>query len=203
MNIYEKLNKVQEELVATKNQKNDFGNYNYRSCEDILEAIKPLLYKYKLTQIISDNITECSGRVYITASIKLIDIENDKNDDIIVTAHAREADIKKGMDVAQITGAASSYARKYALSGLYAIDDNKDPDAQKPQKESEKETKGIGTKNIQWITWFCKNLEIKSNKDKEEFQKHYKFNARETTEQAFIPIKTKILTDHPESKEWK
>lgn len=127
MNIYEKLTQIQNELKAPKNQFNPFGNYNYRSCEDILEAVKPLLLKHKLTQIIDDDVKEINGRFYIKATITLFNSEK-VEEAIIVSALAREEENKKGMDSSQLTGSTSSYARKYALAGLYALDDTKDSD---------------------------------------------------------------------------
>jgi len=123
--MMEALTKIQAELKAPKNHRNSFGNYSYRSCEDILEAVKPLLVKHGVSLVITDDVREIGGRVYVvaTATIKSgSEIE-------YARAFAREADDKKGMDVAQITGAASSYARKYALNGLFLIDDTKDADA--------------------------------------------------------------------------
>ncbi|HEB13624.1 MAG TPA: single-stranded DNA-binding protein [candidate division CPR3 bacterium] len=116
------LNKIQKALKAPKGQLNKFGNYNYRSCEDILEAIKPLLGEATLT--ISDKIVLVGDRYYVRAVATLTHDKQEKS----VSAYARETLNKKGMDEAQITGAASSYARKYALNGLFAIDDTKDAD---------------------------------------------------------------------------
>lgn len=126
MNIYEKLLNIQAELKAPKNQYNSFGKYNYRSCEDILESLKPLLIKYKATLIIHDEIMLIGDRYYIKATATLIDVE--KGDKVEVSAYAREDEQKKGMDASQLTGSTSSYARKYALNGLFAIDDTKDSD---------------------------------------------------------------------------
>lgn len=120
-----KLSLIQSELKAPKNQRNTFGNYNYRSAEDILEAVKPLLAKHECTMTISDTIVEVGGRVYVKATATFLDGDNKAE----VCAFAREEETKKGMDAAQITGSASSYARKYALNGLFLIDDTKDPDA--------------------------------------------------------------------------
>jgi len=122
------LNKIQKELDVPKNQLNSFGGYKYRSCEDILSAVKPLLGEAVLT--ISDEMVQVGERYYVKATATLSLGEKK----IEATAFAREAETKKGMDDAQITGAASSYARKYALNGLFAIDDEKDPDAQEPAK---------------------------------------------------------------------
>ena len=119
--------KIQEELKAPKNQRNSFGNYNYRSAEDIIEAVKPIAHKYGYYLIISDEIVEVGGRIYVKATAKLM--PNEAGIIHSATGFAREEETKKGMDGAQITGAASSYARKYALNGLLAIDDTKDADA--------------------------------------------------------------------------
>ena len=123
--LNKKLAKIQETLNAPKGQYNSFGRYNYRSCEDILEAVKPLLGDLTLT--LSDSI-EVVGlnaeRVYVKATAKISDGEHT----LEVSAFARESDSKKGMDSSQLTGSTSSYARKYALNGLFLIDDNKDAD---------------------------------------------------------------------------
>ena len=128
MNIYEKLAIIQAELKAPKGQYNSFGKYAYRSCEDILEALKPLLKEHKATVVISDDIVDKGDRYYVKAVAQFIDVESDAGP-IISTAFAREPAEKKGQDASQITGSASSYARKYALNGLFCIDDNKDADA--------------------------------------------------------------------------
>ena len=127
MNIYEKLLNIQLQLKAPKSQYNGFGKYSYRSCEDILEALKPCLKQFNLTVILADNLVEVNGRNYVQATVTLIDIDDPKQQ-IVNTAFAREDEVKKGMDGSQITGASSSYARKYALNGLFAIDDTKDSD---------------------------------------------------------------------------
>ena len=126
-NIRQKLQGIQSCLKAPKTQVNKFGGYKFRNCEDILTAVKPLLAEWGCTLTISDDIVDTGARVYVKAIAILAD--SDSNDQIYATAFAREAEIKKGMDDAQITGSASSYARKYALNGLFAIDDTKDPDA--------------------------------------------------------------------------
>ena len=126
-NIRQKLQGIQSSLKAPKGQTNTFGGYRYRSAEDILEALKPLLGEWGCSLVIQDEMVEVGGRVYVKALANLID--NDSESVLSTTAYAREAEVKKGMDDAQITGSASSYARKYALNGLFAIDDTKDPDA--------------------------------------------------------------------------
>lgn len=127
MNIHEKLLSIQQELKAPKGQYNSFGKYKYRSCEDILESVKPLLGARKAAIYLSDSIHEISGRYYLEARATFVDCETGET--IYVTALAREEESKKGMDSSQVTGAASSYARKYALNGLLCIDDTKDSDA--------------------------------------------------------------------------
>ena len=127
MSVYTKLLNVQSELKAPKSQYNSFGKYKYRSCEDILEALKPILNKNKATVIISDDILFVEGRHYIKATVKFIDTENGEM--VENSALAREDEVKKGMDSSQITGSVSSYARKYALNGMFAIDATKDSDS--------------------------------------------------------------------------
>lgn len=141
MEFFEKLVAIQTDLKAPKGQKNTFGGYKYRSCEDILEAVKPLLAREGLVLNISDEVLEIGGRVYVKAKATITDGQNFQTS----TAYAREAETKKGMDPAQVTGTSSSYARKYALNGLFCIDDTKDPDTDeytkrtqgKKEKESE------------------------------------------------------------------
>ncbi len=131
--IQEKLVNIQAGLKAPKGQLNKFGNYNYRSCEDIMEAVKPLLAEAELLLLMRDEIVLVGDRYYVKAEAILssgVETENGWKS-IRVWAFAREAETKKGMDVSQITGAASSYARKYALNGLFAIDDTEDADTQK------------------------------------------------------------------------
>jgi hypothetical protein len=132
--IYTKLSHIQNELKAPKNQFNKFGNYKYRSCEDILEALKPLCAKYKATLIIYDEIVMIGDRYYVKAIAKLYDQET--TDYIEAYAFARESQAKKGMDDSQVTGATSSYARKYALNGLFNIDDTKDFDTNEVHQQS-------------------------------------------------------------------
>lgn len=123
--IHEALFSIQKTLKAPKGQRNSFGNYNYRSCEDILEAVKPLLAKVNAVLTLSDEMVDVGGRVYVKATATI----SDGKETVSTTAFAREEETKKGMDSSQITGAASSYARKYALNGLFCIDDTKDSDA--------------------------------------------------------------------------
>ena len=135
--MIEKLSRIQAALKAPKNQRNDFGKYNYRSCEDILEAVKPLLAQEGLVLTITDSIEAIANRVYVKATATITDGEKS----IFTEAYAREADGRKGMDESQVTGSASSYARKYALNGLFCIDDTKDADTMKPVEEAPKKAK--------------------------------------------------------------
>lgn len=135
MGIYDKLLKIQSVLKAPKGQYNSYGNYNYRSCEDILESLKPLLQENECTVLIHDELMQVSDRIYIKATIKLIDCADGTS--IENTAYAREALSKKGMDECQITGTASSYARKYALNGMFLIDDAKDPDTNEYKNQTD------------------------------------------------------------------
>ena len=128
-----KLVKIQSELKAAKNQRNNFGKYNYRSCEDILESVKPLLKDAGLHLIVTDEIVMVGERYYVKATATLFG----DGEPITSTAFAREAENKKGMDSAQVTGATSSYARKYALNGLFAIDDSKDVDTDEHHKQTD------------------------------------------------------------------
>lgn len=127
MSINEKLLSIQQELKAPKNQYNKYGDFNYRNCEDILEAVKPLCEKNKTVLTISDKIVPINSRFYVEATARLTDLE-DPAAFIEVQSYAREEESKKGMDGSQVTGAASSYARKYALNGMFCIDDEKDAD---------------------------------------------------------------------------
>lgn len=127
MNIYEKLMNIQSVLKVPKGQYNAFGKYNYRNCEDILEGLKPLLAEQKCVLVLTDDVVKIDSRFYVKATAALIDAEGE-NSRIENTAFAREEECKKGMDGSQVTGASSSYARKYALNGLFGIDDTKDSD---------------------------------------------------------------------------
>ena len=128
MNIHEKLQQVQSDLKAPKNQYNKFGGYNYRNCEEIQEAVKPLLKAVKAALVVGDELVLIGDRYYIKATARFIDCESGET--VENTAYAREEQEKKGMDVSQVTGSTSSYARKYALNGLFCIDDVKDADNQ-------------------------------------------------------------------------
>ena len=161
MNLYQKLLRVQTQLKAPKNQYNIFGKYYYRSCEDITEAVKPLLAEENLVMTISDELILIGDRYYVKATVTVIDGETGEKHE--VHAYAREAESKKGMDESQITGAASSYARKYALNGMFAIDDTKDSDATNTHEKNENNNQNIDKQTIAAITSFIKRDEKAKN----------------------------------------
>jgi hypothetical protein len=144
MNNSKLLSEIQYKLKAPKDETNDFGNYKYRSCESILKAVKPILKEYGAALTISDEIVEVGGRIYVKATATLL--FDGEEAPVSVSAYAREAEVKKGMDDSQITGATSSYARKYALNGLFAIDDTKDADTNENRIESENRSKSSAGK---------------------------------------------------------
>lgn len=153
--IYEKLNKIQLELKAPKNKRNTFGGYDYRDLSGILEAVKPLLKKYKCAIMISDDVVTKEDRTYIKAIVTLIDCEDGTM--CQCEGYAREQDSKKGMDDAQLTGACSSYARKYACNGLFAIDDSRDLDSmdntkeEKPKQRRSRRTSRIAKEELEQV----------------------------------------------------
>ena len=136
MEFIEKIVAIQSELKAPKGQYNSFGKYNYRSCEDILEGVKPLLTKHGLVLTIQDSINLIGDRFYVKATATI----TDGKEELSTSAYARESLDKKGMDASQVTGATSSYARKYALNGLLAIDDTKDADTMDNSKKPVQQT---------------------------------------------------------------
>jgi hypothetical protein len=142
---------IQAELKVPKNQMNAFGKYKYRSAEDIIEAVKPILNKYKTALVVSDEVVQVGDRIYIKATATLLD---NTDNHISVNGWAREEEVKKGMDAAQISGACSSYARKYALNGLFAIDDTKDADATNDHKDEVGEVKRMELiAKLETTTW--------------------------------------------------
>lgn len=159
--VLKKLAKIQQELKAPKGQYNSFGKYNYRSCEDILEAVKPLLKAQSCTMQIRDVIFNVGERYYIQAEAILYDLETGES--ISNMAYAREAESKSGMDASQITGTASSYARKYALNGLFLIDDTKDADTD----EFTKKTKMVNKTQIKLLE------ELANDDQKKVILEHY------------------------------
>lgn len=158
MNIYEKLSNIQVELKCNKSQYNSFGKYNYRNCEDILESAKPLCKKHRTTLILHDEVEVVSERYYIKAIATLYDWDSDNK--IVASAYARESLTKKGMDDSQVTGATSSYARKYALNGLFNIDDTKDNDTDelKNQQDNAPKVKKINKEQKAIITSYLSNF---------------------------------------------
>lgn len=198
MTIYEKLAIIQQELIAPKNQYNSFGKYNYRSCEDILEGLKPCMKKVGAAVTVSDEVVQMGDRYYIKATATLHDTESSGS--ISNTAYAREDEGKKGMDVSQVTGATSSYARKYALNGLFCIDDVKDADTRdnrqneaKEQKQAEEQQKEFENSVISEVK--IKALEARCEKegvDTGKILKLYKVKSlSELTE-----LKYRNISDH-------
>ena len=181
------LTDIQNELKVPKNRYNSFGEYKYRSCEDILEAVKPLLAKHGATLTLKDEIVDVSGRIYVKATACLSD---EKGFPHIVTAFAREAEEKKKLDVSQITGTASSYARKYALNGLFLIDDTKDADTDEYTKtENALASKKIGKVKGEALT---KAVEA-CGKDMKKLLDFYKVaNAADLTEAQHYEIMVKV-----------
>lgn len=173
----EKLVRVQSELKAPKGQFNSFGNFKYRSCEDILEAVKPLLAQYELVLKIEDEILLIGDRYYIKATAMV----TDGVQSLTTSAFAREPKDKKGMDDAQITGATSSYARKYALNGLFAIDDAKDADSENNSVVEQEATKYITKQQFailnslepKYIETACKKFKVETLKELTEQQAQY------------------------------
>lgn len=179
--MIDKLLKIQIELKAPKNQYNSFGEYRYRSCEDILEAVKPLLKETNSVLLLSDEITEVGERIYVKATATL----KDEKDSISVSAFAREVEEKKKLDGSQLTGVASSYARKYALNGLFCIDDTKDAETNEyVQKTSQ--AKATAKKEPTYrekVIEFAKRRNIPFT----ELAKDYGLNAS-TTEERFAEV---------------
>jgi len=161
--FYKKLSQIQQDIKAPKNKKNTFGNYNYRSCEDVMQAFKEINKQYNFVLNVSDEIINVGDRYYIKAIATLSDGENS----ITGTGYAREDENKKGMDLSQLTGACSSYARKYALNGLFCLDDTKDPDTDEYEKinnNAEEQKK----QNVFDATLPLQNQQFKSNEPSEE-----------------------------------
>lgn len=167
MNVREKLGAVQKTLKAPKSQYNSFGKYNYRSCEDILEAAKPLCIENGLILTISDDIVAVGERYYIKATAAVTDVKDGER--VECSGIAREAEERKGMDASQVTGSTSSYARKYALGGLFALDDTKDADATNDHKgkamANKAEAAGIGEQVKEYKCCDC-GKEFKAFTDK-------------------------------------
>lgn len=156
------LQKIQAELKAPKNQRNNFGKYNYRSCEDILEAVKPLLKKYECTLTISDEIKELGNILFVESTVVISDGENQ----IHTMAQAGIDPNRKGMDIAQSFGSSSSYSRKYALNGCFLIDDSKDSDFTNTHEKTP--LKEFKTDDRNWLTEAQLNATLKATKDQAE-----------------------------------
>lgn len=185
------LNTIQSLLKAPKEQYNKFGNYKYRNCEDILEAVKPLLFSQSCTLTISDEIVMIGTRYYVRATAT---IKNANGETETTTAYAREDESKKGMDASQITGSTSSYARKYALNGLFCIDDTKDSDSLDNECQSnnqlEKDNRKLLPKdkfnNEDLMKWIYKELEKAKSENKRLLlsnliEKYYKVTQNDIT----------------------
>ena len=198
MTVYEKLAQVQQELIAPKNQYNSFGKYNYRSCEDILEGLKPCMAKVKAAVTVSDEIVMIGDRYYIKATATFHDAESGES--VSNTAYAREEEGKKGMDASQVTGSTSSYARKYALNGLFCIDDVKDADSRdnrqkeaEEQKQAEEEQKKMESAIIPAVkVGVLRGMCEKDNVSPEKIMKLYKVNALEE----LTELKFRNIVDH-------
>lgn len=190
MNLYEKILHVQSELKAPKGQTNSFGKYKYRSAEDIIESVKPLLAKYGLLMIIADDMVSMDdgNRYYVKALVTVIDVESGEK--ICSAAYAREEEVKKGMDSSQVTGAASSYARKYAMNGMFAIDDTKDADTD--EYTSTTRTMEISTDSKQHVEIFNRNGMIEkinsmsSDEKQEIFNKYHELNGKIVKDAKFL-----------------
>lgn len=165
-----KLLTIQSKLKAPKGQYNNFGKYNYRSCEDIVEAVKPILVEQNCLLTLSDELVNVGERYYIKATATIKDLETNESES--VTAFAREEESKKGMDGSQITGASSSYARKYALNGLFAIDDNKDSDSTNTHGNNVKKSNADALKQLEYKLNKYKDAES-LDKDKIELRDAY------------------------------
>lgn len=185
--MIKKLMTIQKELKAPKNQFNSFGKYKYRSCEDILEAVKPLLAKQGCVLTLSDEVVEIGSRVYVKATATI----TDGTTPYTVTAFAREEAEKKGMDGSQITGTASSYARKYALNGLFCIDDTKDADTDEHTKQTtKKEKEKPETAKETYREKIYKYVE-ENGLDMKDFAAEHKLS-RSTTEDEFKALYEKL-----------
>ena len=178
----ETLIKIQQELKAPKGQYNSFGKYKYRSCEDILEAVKPILANNNVTLTLSDEIIAVGDRIYVKATATVFG----EKGEISTTAFAREEETKKGMDASQITGTASSYARKYALNGLFLIDDTKDADTDEHRKQTEKSEPKKESYRDKVMRYAQDN-----GLDMNEFAAHHKLT-KSTTEEEFKAVYEEI-----------
>lgn len=184
-NVYIKLVNIQSTLKAPKSQFNSFGKYNYRSCEDILEGLKPILKEEKALVILDDNIVQIGNRFYVEATATLIDAETGEK--ISVKALAREDETKKGMDLAQVTGSVSSYARKYALNGLFCIDDTKDSDATNKHGNEQKK-KEVNESELNTLYSLGESIEKDKNRVDSEVYKKFGKLAVDLTKQEYEKV---------------
>lgn len=173
----EKLLHIQQELKCNKGQYNSFGKYKYRSCEDILESVKPLLKEHKCILTLNDELAYIGERYYIKATVTITDVAT--GEAISNSAYAREEETKKGMDGSQITGTSSSYARKYALNGLFAIDDTKDADTHEYTKRTTKPTDKATINYRQKLIDYCNENGL----DRNEIAREHKINSKSTQEE--------------------
>lgn len=185
--ICRKLASIQEELFVPKGNKNSFGNYNYRTCEDILKAVKPLCSKNNCVLKMDNDLVEVAGRVYVRATVKLFDCESGQC--AISRAIAREPESKKGMDEAQVTGASLSYARKYALAGLFCIDNEKDADVTNKQS---KEEETHDTVSAQQLNAIYKELERTGISESKILDFIKKKHLEEATQEDYLLIMKKL-----------
>ena len=184
-NVYIKLVNIQSTLKAPKSQFNSFGKYNYRSCEDILEGLKPILKEEKALVILDDNIVQIGNRFYVEATATLIDAETGEK--VSTKALAREDETKKGMDLAQVTGSVSSYARKYALNGLFCIDDTKDSDATN-KNGNEQKKKEVNESELNTLYSLGESIEKDKNRVDSEVYKKFGKLAVDLTKQEYEKV---------------
>lgn len=184
-NIYIKLVNIQSTLKAPKSQFNSFGKYNYRSCEDILEGLKPILKEEKALVILDDNIVQIGNRFYVEATATLIDAETGEK--VSTKALAREDETKKGMDLAQVTGSVSSYARKYALNGLFCIDDTKDSDVTNKHGNEQKK-KEVNESELNILYSLGESIEKDKNRVDSEVYKKFGKLAVDLTKQEYEKV---------------
>ncbi|EGT4106356.1 ERF family protein [Clostridioides difficile] len=184
-NVYIKLVNIQSTLKAPKSQFNSFGKYNYRSCEDILEGLKPILKEEKALVVLDDNIVQIGNRFYVEATATLIDAETGEK--VSTKALAREDETKKGMDLAQVTGSVSSYARKYALNGLFCIDDTKDSDATNKHGNEQKK-KEVNESELNILYSLGESIEKDKNRVDSEVYKKFGKLAVDLTKQEYEKV---------------
>lgn len=195
--VHQKLAKVQAELFVPKENKNSFGGYNYRSCEDILKAVKPICDKHKCVIRMDNDLVEKAGRVYVRAIAEFYDTES--GECLVTRALAREAESKKGMDEAQITGAALSYARKYALAGMFCIDNEKDADATNKHGKDEEETHE--TVSAQQLNAIYKELERTGVSESKILDFIKKKHLEEATQEDYLKVMKNLnVTPDKEAK---